>query len=904
MQPPGVADAPSLIRRSDFQWNLLRNFGSGIGEGDPEVDHAALQDFFDACGDAGDAVGIIPPTPSGVAYQATDTLVLPAYAHIEGPDPAARYFGVASLSPRSAGAIELAAGSTATALIRPTSTFTAGSLRNVVLLGRNRLNQSGQPVHGIWFDSPVTESAFRAENIAIIGMSGDGIRGTLWAQRWSQGLYVGGCGGYGIHITGTDRATDVWIHQAVINGCRAGGINIDSTGGSGMVHVTGRTRIERSGWDPATNGLAAGATAGAAGLRIRGNLLNSSFNLTTDANSGPGVSIVRVTGRSIHDLHVSGVLARDGWYNMTSGGSGQANPQRGLEVVGYAGGSIDRIDLTGLSVTGGKARDDGASPAYYHPAVGVYLDQVSFVTWPDVQIDSGIATPLTFGEKPWRSSIAGRPGGTTVDIGPVYATAADRPGSSGQPPAVKGMFGWDDASGLPIWFNGSTWVVVGGGGGGGAPTGSAGGSLAGTYPNPTLAANSVGASQITDGTIGNAEIAPAAAIAMSKLAAPTGAFSFGGQKLTDLGTPTGAADAATKAYVDSVGGGGGDSRLNVLNFLAGNGGPESEASIANLMAAWASTKKRLYWPGEGSYLIPANTLKVPAYGLTMEGDGLNTVISKSGNGWLLDASGANRWDLQNGFTMRDLKLYAGTTTGTLLRCWFNTESHFERVVLSGHPDGNGSGIDAVQWWDTLCDKVALENVGSATEPGIRIRAAGAATDGTFGYSADNSNALKFFACRIEGFHNGAIWIERGSAPGSNNHDIIFVGLKCETGKARGSFVKVDNTCNNIRFTLPYMFCGGFGSGYTDKFAMFDFAPYSSSTIRDGFFGASGDYLSSGVLLGGAGTTLDSLEGEFVAPPSSGFFVAAAGATGVSATKITTTHGTALQTPSSWATVYP
>jgi len=54
---------------------------------------------------------------------------------------------------------------------------------------------------------------------------------------------------------------------------------------------------------------------------------------------------------------------------------------------------------------------------------------------------------------------------------------------------------------------------------GGSPSGAAGGSLSGTYPNPTIAAGAVTSSQIADGTITDIDISTSAAIAKSKLAA-------------------------------------------------------------------------------------------------------------------------------------------------------------------------------------------------------------------------------------------------------------------------------------------------------------------------------------------------------------------------------------------------
>lgn len=122
---------------------------------------------------------------------------------------------------------------------------------------------------------------------------------------------------------------------------------------------------------------------------------------------------------------------------------------------------------------------------------------------------------------------------------------------------VDGQVYYNTTDDVLYYWNGTSWQALVEAGGGN-PTGPAGGSLTGTYPNPTIADNAVTTSKIADGNVTIAKIGTTTfdnqvrTSRLDQMAAPTASVSLNSQRITSLATPTAATDAATKAYVDGV----------------------------------------------------------------------------------------------------------------------------------------------------------------------------------------------------------------------------------------------------------------------------------------------------------------------------------------------------------------
>lgn len=435
-------DVSNKVSKGDLMLNV-KDYGA-LGDGSTN-DTTAINTALAALSAAGGGTLLFP---SGV-YMTNGGHSLPAYSHIRGSEQTSRYWGYnPEVPPPTACALKLRTGTSATAMFLSSSSYTAGSVSDLSLLGNN----VGSGIHGWTFANPAgIINNVTVSNVAIIGFTGDGIRGRLFASRFHH-LFIGGCQGWGLHCPDLTQWTDVWFHGAIVTECKLGCVNIDSSWSSGEVHFN-MCRLERSGWD--NTNITVPLAVGSPGIRLRGNLLNASFiGCSTDANSGHGIVIGGATDRSVHHIQLIGCrFNRDGFGDMVALGEYAA-----IKVAGTVESQVDRVSILGCTTTEGLADDNGAHPAALHPKYGLWLERTTFLGISGGSVADSHNTALTGGaggiDTNYRAIISMRLGGKSWQV-LAHGDTAERPA------AMKGGFFVNVETGaVQACLDGSTWTTV------------------------------------------------------------------------------------------------------------------------------------------------------------------------------------------------------------------------------------------------------------------------------------------------------------------------------------------------------------------------------------------------------------------------------------------------------------
>lgn len=424
-------DIAAVATGSTFDVKIQGALGDGSAD-----DTASIQAAIDAASAAGGGVVFFPPGN----YRITEPLDIPSYVHIEGSEPASRYWAYSTSTPPSACSIEVDGSFSGSAALSIGAGTTAISVRNITIAGRNVGS-----VHGILVGTPGTENNYLFEHVAIIGMGGDGFRGQLYAARFET-VFIGGCHGWGMNASG--RFTDTYVSNSYFAGNIEGGLALAGTTNSGLC-VFNACRFERSGFNSAAPTTPTNADAPGIYLRRANDI--KFIACETDANSGHGVDISCASGAHLYNLHfVACDFRRDGFGDMTT-----QDDFAGIYIHNGAGSNPSEIWFTDCTVSASYAGDGSAYPSYMHPKYGLWMEDTAHIRILGGRID-GEDTDLYFGgdiSSNYRPQLYLPKNGLTT-VAAIGSTAS-RPTD---PP--QGALYYDTTLQALAWYNGSDWGVA------------------------------------------------------------------------------------------------------------------------------------------------------------------------------------------------------------------------------------------------------------------------------------------------------------------------------------------------------------------------------------------------------------------------------------------------------------
>jgi len=445
-----VADAAAAAAVSaggDTTLIYVKAYGA-VGNGTTD-DTAAIQAALNAVPSTGGIVIFQKGT-----YLINAPLVVKSYTHIVGAEAASRYFGYATTSMPSNCAVKVGTSFAGTQVWQINSGVTAISMQNLTTIGGpNRLNTSSAPIHGVNFIGAGTEQNALIRSCAFVGLSGDGIRGQIFAARM-DGIYIGGCGGWGMNAS--LRFTDLFVKNTYIAGNVTGGVSIAGTTNSGLVTFES-VRVERSGFDSAVPTTPTNPNA--PGIYLR-RINDSKFiAVDTDGNTGDGVNISCASGAHLYNVHFVGCdFRRDGMGTAQGSSPGEF---AAIKVVGQAAGTaeVSHVSFIDCTTQAAKASDSGSYPSYNHPKYGLWAQKTSFIKVIGGRYQ-GQASALYAGGGAFGATNY-RPQMYLQDLGIMTLPQAPTSGLPTDP--LTSMMVFDTTRKVPVWWDGDSWNTWAGG---------------------------------------------------------------------------------------------------------------------------------------------------------------------------------------------------------------------------------------------------------------------------------------------------------------------------------------------------------------------------------------------------------------------------------------------------------